>query len=61
MMHHINPAEISKLYNVAHIATSVPPVSIQTSGLSISNLIGGLHLNLTQPECNSPVGGLPRS
>jgi hypothetical protein len=56
-MSEINPGNISHFPTPSNL---ILPVTLQTSGVSISNLIGGLHLNLTQPECNSPVSDLPR-
>jgi hypothetical protein len=51
MMNQVSTVEISK----PQIPLDNTSASIQTNGISVDNLIGGLHLNLTQPECNTPA------
>jgi hypothetical protein len=38
------------------LSVSETPMTTQTNGISIDKVMGGLHLNLTQPECSNPHG-----
>lgn len=40
--------------NTKIFSPSWAPAPIQTDGISVQNVMGGLRLNLTQPECSGP-------
>ncbi|HEY4073123.1 MAG TPA: hypothetical protein VGM52_08475 [Herbaspirillum sp.] len=55
----MNEINLGNMLQLAQKSALMSSQSKQTGGISVSNLIGNLHLNLTQPECSSPVSDLP--